>query len=76
MTQQMPQQGSKRRTGCSRETRRLIDALTAAGADVRPTNNCHYKVYFHGTLVTILAGTPSEYRGLKNDITSKGTYQP
>jgi hypothetical protein len=66
--------------------RKLIDAITAAGGEVRPTNNCHYQVYVEGQLVATLAGTPSEYRGLKNDIarlrraglplTSKGTYRP
>lgn len=47
----------------------LLNQLEAQGFDVKPTKSCHYSVRKNGEFVTVLASTPSEYRGWLNSIT-------
>lgn len=43
-----------------------LDKAAAAGAQVAKTANGHYKVLANGNLVTVVAGTPSDHRAIKN----------
>lgn len=49
-----------------KDMRRIIQALEDQGFDVRRTKSGHYRVTLDGRYVTTFAGTPSDWRGLKN----------
>lgn len=91
MSNPEPQPGSRHAAGCRgsrKDTRKLLDAIRAAGGTVEPHRgkDGHYKVYLDGTYLGGIAGTPSDWRARANDIarlrrgglniTSKGHYEP
>ncbi|MEU5430798.1 hypothetical protein AB0H73_35070 [Streptomyces olivoreticuli] len=51
-----------------KEVRQLIKALEKQGFEVRQTKNNHYQVFKKGSFVTVLPGTPSDHRSLKNSM--------
>ncbi|MFD7553588.1 hypothetical protein ACFV9E_03490 [Streptomyces sp. NPDC059835] len=53
----------------SKEVKQLIKAIEKQGFRVRPTTKGHYQVYKGDTFVTVLPGTPSDHRSLKNSLT-------
>lgn len=62
---------SAKKRGCARkETRRLLEAIEAAGGVVEPCSNRsgHWKVFLDGRYIGGLAGTSSDWRGRQNDI--------
>jgi hypothetical protein len=65
--------GSRRGAGCrasNKDTRRLLDAIRAAGGTVEPHRgkDGHFKVYLDGQYIGGIAGTPSDWRARANDI--------
>ncbi|QHB37398.1 hypothetical protein I5G58_gp096 [Mycobacterium phage BirdsNest] len=58
--------GGKR--GTHKDVRELLRRIEEAGGEVRPSRSKtgHWKVYKAGVLIGSLAGTPSDWRGLKN----------
>ncbi|UXE04455.1 HicA-like toxin [Mycobacterium phage Funsized] len=90
MTRPEPQPGSRRSAGCRgsrKDTRRLLDAIRAAGGEVvaHTGKDGHWKVYLDGQYIGGIAGTPGDRRSWQNDIarlrrgglniTSKGQYR-
>lgn len=51
-----------------KDTRKLVQKLQAQGFQVRPTTRGHLKVTKDGQFVTVLAGTGSDWRGLRNAV--------
>lgn len=49
-----------------KDIKRLIRALEDQGFDVTRTKSRHFRVTLNGQYVTTFAGTPSDWRGLKN----------
>ena len=50
-----------------KEVGQLIKQIEAAGGIVtKSKRNGHYKVYFEGRLITVLASTASDHRSIKN----------
>ncbi|MFI0742459.1 hypothetical protein ACH4PU_30935 [Streptomyces sp. NPDC021100] len=45
-----------------------MKALEKQGFEVRQTKNGHYQVFKDGGFVTVLPGTPSDHRSLKNSM--------
>ncbi|MFE6272207.1 hypothetical protein ACFVQ9_25840 [Streptomyces goshikiensis] len=50
----------------SKEVKQLIKAIEKQGFNTRPTKNGHYQVHKGTTFVTVIPGTPSDPRSLKN----------
>lgn len=48
------------------EVAELLDKAAAAGAQVAKTANGHYKVLSNGKTITVVSGTPSDHRAVKN----------
>jgi hypothetical protein len=79
---------SSRRRAATKDTRRLLKAIEAAGGHVEPcrARDGHWKVYLDGHYIGGLACTPTDHRSTQNDIArlrrnglnidTKGRYQP
>ncbi|MGW1976668.1 hypothetical protein [Streptomyces sp. NPDC001889] len=52
----------------SKEVRQMVKALEQQDFTVRQTKNNHYQVFKSGQFVTVLPGTPSDHRSLKNSM--------
>ncbi|MFD7980256.1 hypothetical protein [Streptomyces sp. NPDC059071] len=50
----------------SKDVRQLVKRVKAQGFDVTPAKNGHLRVTKKGVFVTMLPGTPSDWRSLKN----------
>lgn len=51
-----------------KDTRALIKALQAQGFEVRTTRRGHHLVTKAGLVVASIAGTPSDYRSIRNSL--------
>lgn len=49
-----------------KQVAKLLRRAAAAGAEIEKTNNGHYKVLSSGRVVTVISGTPSDQRAVKN----------
>lgn len=67
---QAPAKAAVAGTGRSRQAKgevaELLDKAAAAGAQVAKTANGHYKVLANGKTITVVSGTPSDHRAVKN----------
>ena len=59
---------SARGRGVHKDLRDLLKRIEAAGGTVEPSRSKtgHWKVYLAGVFVGTLAGTPSDWRSMKN----------
>lgn len=51
-----------------KDLKKIVKALEAQGFEVERTKKGHLMVYRDGRFVVAFAGTPSDWRGLKNGI--------
>ncbi|WKN47169.1 hypothetical protein [Nocardioides sp. Arc9.136] len=51
-----------------KDMKKVVKALEQQGFEVRTTKKMHIVVYRDGRFVCAFAGTPSDWRGLKNGI--------
>lgn len=58
--------GTGRARQAKGEVADLLDKAAAAGAQVAKTANGHYKVLANGKTITVVSGTPSDHRAVKN----------
>lgn len=49
-----------------KDVKQLIKQLLRNGYTVRMTRKCHWQVSRHGQFVTVLPGTPSDWRSYQN----------
>ena len=51
-----------------KEMKEIVKALEEQGFEVRTTKRGHVAVYRDGRFVVMFAGTPSDWRGMRNGI--------
>ncbi|WNA13635.1 HicA-like toxin [Mycobacterium phage Phayeta] len=59
---------ARKHRGISKETQDLIRLAEQAGATVEKSKNGHFKVYVEGRMVSVIAGTASDWRSIKNTL--------
>jgi hypothetical protein len=61
---------SARKRARTKDARRLLEAIEAAGGVVEPcrSRDGHFKVYLDGVYIGGIASTPSDHRSTQNDI--------
>lgn len=52
----------------NKEIRKIAKALVAQGFEVKVTKKGHFSVSIDGKFVTVMPGTPSDWRGMRNAI--------
>lgn len=52
----------------NKDLKKIVKALEAQGFEVRVTKKQHVAVYRNGRIVALFAGSPSDWRSMKNSI--------